>query len=143
MCHEHFESIGIIGDTLFTDFIPVFKDIFRICIYFSKIQNPYNLEKITHPDIALLERENTRLQDTITRLLDQQDSLIKQTENEQILRRESQEQVLKLTNQLSNLSERNVNLLEDNTKLDKSQTILKKAVVQLISYVAAKKKKAG
>ena len=102
-----------------------------------------NLEKITHPDIALLERENARLQDTITRLLDQQDRLIKQTENEQILRRESQEQVLKLTNQLSNLSERNVNLLEDNTKLDKSQTILKKAVVQLISYVAAKKKKAG
>ena len=100
-------------------------------------------EKIMHPDIALLERENARLQDTITRLLNQQDNLIKQTENEQILRRESQEQVLKLTNQLSNLSERNVNLLEDNTKLDKSQTILKKAVVQLISYVAAKKKKAG
>lgn len=98
-------------------------------------------ETSIHSTVAILERENARLQLTITRLLDQQDSLIKQTENEQILRRESQEQVLKLTNQLSHLSNRNVTLLEDNSQLGKEQTMLKRAVVQLLTYVKKNKDK--
>lgn len=85
--------------------------------------------------IAALERENERLNSTVQKLLEQQEKLINQTENEQVLRREAQQQITHLTNQLADLSTKNVALLEDKSGTERQFSTLKKSVVQLLNYL--------
>jgi hypothetical protein len=91
-------------------------------------------------EIELLQRENDKLNERFDRLMLVNEQLIKQHENEQILRRDMQTQLTGLTAQLGQLRSEYFPLLEDKSRLKEEHKSLKVAVMDLIKHISTKNK---
>ena len=91
-------------------------------------------------EIELLQRENDKLNERFDRLMLVNEQLIKQHENEQILRRDMQTQLTGLTAQLGQLRSEKIPLLEDKSRLKADLKSLKGAVMDLIKHISTKNK---
>jgi chromosome segregation ATPase len=91
-------------------------------------------------EIELLQRENDKLNERFDRLMLVNEQLIKQHENEQILRRDMQTQLTGLTAQLGQLRSEKIPLLEDKSRLKADLKSLKVAVMDLIQHISTKNK---
>ena len=96
-----------------------------------------------HTDLIQLQQQVIEEQkETIRQLLSQQQQLIQQNENEQVLRRTAQDQLIALTGRMADMSAQTVPMLLDRQKLrvaEEERATLKTAVMQLISYISKKK----
>ena len=88
-------------------------------------------------EIELLQRENDKLNERFDRIMLVNEQLVKQHENEQILRREMQAQLTGLTAQLGQLKS-DIPLLEDKSRLQEEHKSLKGAVMDLIKHISTK-----
>jgi len=91
-------------------------------------------------EIELLQRENDKLNERFDKLMIVNEQLIKQHENEQILRRDMQTQLTGLTAQLGQLRSEHFPLLEDKSRLKEEHRSLKVAVMDLIKHISTKNK---
>lgn len=91
-------------------------------------------------EIELLQRENDKLNDRFDKLMLVNEQLVKQHENEQILRRDMQTQLTGLTAQLGQLRSEYFPLLEDKSRLQAQHKSLKGAVMDLIKHISTKNK---
>ena len=82
-------------------------------------------------EIELLQRENDKLNERFDRIMLVNEQLVKQHENEQILRREMQAQ-------LGQLRSDHIPLLEDKSRLQEEHKSLKGAVMDLIKHISTK-----
>lgn len=102
----------------------------------GQVSNPKN-------DLILLQQQVIEEQkETIRQLLSQQEKLIQQNENEQVLRRTAQDQLIALTGRMADMSTQAVPMLLDRQKLrvaEEERATLKTAVMQLLSYISKKK----
>ena len=89
-------------------------------------------------EIELLQRENDKLNERFDKLMLVNEQLIKQHENEQILRRDMQTQLTGLTAQLGQLRSEHFPLLEDKSRLKEEHKSLKMAVMDLIKHISIK-----
>jgi len=91
-------------------------------------------------EIELLQRENDNLNERFDRIMLVNEQLVKQHENEQILRRDMQKQLTGLTAQLGQLRSDQIPLLEDKSRLKAEHKSLKWAVMDLIKHISTKNK---
>ena len=91
-------------------------------------------------EIELLQRENDKLNERFDKLMIVNEQLIKQHENEQILRRDMQTQLTGLTAQLGQLRSEHFPLLQDKSRLKEEHKSLKMAVMGLIKHISTKNK---
>lgn len=91
-------------------------------------------------EIDLLQRENDKLNERFDKLMIVNEQLIKQHENEQILRRDMQTQLTGLTAQLGQLRSEHFPLLQDKSRLKEEHKSLKMAVMGLIKHMSTKNK---
>jgi hypothetical protein len=91
-------------------------------------------------EIEILTAENKRLNERYDQLLKINTQLIDQQENEQVLRRDMQRQLVAVTEQLANLHTETVPLLEDRSRLGAEHKTLKVAVVELLTHLTTRNK---
>tara|TARA_R110000803_G_scaffold204314_1_gene270240 strand:+ start:486 stop:980 length:495 start_codon:yes stop_codon:yes gene_type:complete len=91
-------------------------------------------------EIELLQSENDKLNERFDKLMLVNEQLIKQHENEQVLRRDMQTQLTGLTTQLGQLRSEHFPLLEDKSRLQAEHKSLKGAVMDLIKHISKKNK---
>ena len=91
-------------------------------------------------EIEILTAENKRLNERYDQLLKINAQLIDQQENEQVLRRDMQRQLVAVTEQLANLRTETVPLLEDRSRLGAEHKTLKVAVVELLTHLTTRNK---
>jgi hypothetical protein len=94
----------------------------------------------TTKEIEILTAENNRLNERYDQLLKINAQLVSQQENEQVLRRDMQRQLVAVTEQLANLHTETVPLLEDRSRLGVEHKTLKVAVVELLTHLTKRNK---
>jgi len=91
-------------------------------------------------EIEILTAENNRLNERYDQLLKINEQLVNQHENEQVLRRDMQQQLASVTEQLGQLRADTQPLLEDRTRIRAEHKTLKTAVVDLLTHLTTRNK---